>query len=233
MRERKSLRWLRHDEWEWAERYLHRHHRGLRIKQIAPCYEGTVEEIEFLKRTPEGARLIERLKNALRQRRCRSPLNGKVARTFTLPNSTAMQLQYLAMHGEQTETAVVVSLINHAGEQEVRHRDQLEMMRRKQRRTALDAKTFKAALAEATKQLEKHLRELATLEARIENATPETPDDKAIKRIFAKKMRQTKEAIRNAGEQVEPLTRKHSVLEENSFLAPGLIDLSDTVNRRD
>ncbi|KAA6178317.1 hypothetical protein F3K50_05220 [Pseudomonas marginalis] len=52
------------------------------------------------------------MKNALRQRRYRSPSNGKQACTFSLPNSTVKKLRRLAAAPGQTETSIVTELID-------------------------------------------------------------------------------------------------------------------------
>ena len=189
-------KWMRQDEWEWTERYLQeRAPKSLsnivHARFRAAGYAGTVQIIHDLEKVPDGLKLIERLKNALRQRRYRSPGNGRKACTFSLPNATAKNLRHLAKLHEQPETLFVTNLIdglNSATKEQQAERKQMKEAARLEREAAKQTNTLlRNQLDEAMKHLERHVELLLMCETSMETGQPPFAGDEADVRLEVEK----------------------------------------------
>ncbi|HCF0204142.1 TPA: hypothetical protein NH783_006333, partial [Pseudomonas aeruginosa] len=69
------------------------------------------DSIRTLESDVAGVKLIERLRNAIRQRRYRQAEGGRKTCSFTLPLNTKDKLKILAKNADTTETAIIESLI--------------------------------------------------------------------------------------------------------------------------
>lgn len=120
------------DELEWAANYLStrwpRSTRGMLLRADLNSLKKATLELEL---TGEGVRLVDRLRNAVRQRRYRSSNGGKKTCSFTLPTKTKTALKTLARTHRTTETMLVQRLIEGAKQQaseqsEAKHEARLE-----------------------------------------------------------------------------------------------------------
>lgn len=198
-----NTKWLHQNEWEWAEVYLRkRAPREIFLGRFDnPGYARTARIIEDIEQTTEGMKLIERLKNALRQRRYRSPSNGRQACTFSLPTKTVTRLRHLANKHEQTETSIVAALIDGLGDmtktQQARE-EQLKKTAQIERQAANQAKSLlKAQLEEAMKQLERQVELVVMWELSLEAAQPPFEGDETeARREVDKRMKGVQRALR-------------------------------------
>lgn len=198
-------KWMREDEWEWAERYL-QERAPYSLRDIvharfrAAGYAGTVQIIDDLEKVPDGLKLIERLKNALRQRRYRSPGNGRKACTFSLPNATVKHLRRLAKLHEQPETLIVTNLIdglNSATKERQEETKRMKEAARLEREAAKQTNTLlRNQLDEAMKHLERHVELLLMWETSMEtNQPPFTGDEIDARRKVEKRMSKIKRSL--------------------------------------
>ena len=102
-------------EAEWAASYLSkRWPEGLKAKPSPTppmLYHSLAESIHELEKYAAGVKLIERMRNSIRQRRYRLAEGGRKTCSFTLPLNTKDKLKILAKNADTTETAIIESLI--------------------------------------------------------------------------------------------------------------------------
>ena len=201
-----DLKWLHRDEWAWAERYLQERANSLGSsaafipRRRNPDYSGTVELIRFFEQHAAGLKLVERMKNALRQRRYRSPSNGKQACTFSLPNSTVKKLRRLAAAPGQTETSIVTELIDDLysfTQEQQRKAKQLKGATQSEQKAAKQTNAMlKRQLDEAMKHLERHVELLVMWESSMEtNHPPFNGDEADARREVEKRMKGIKRSL--------------------------------------
>ncbi len=162
--------------------------------------------IKALQEHPEGWILIQKLKNALKQRKYRSPSNGRKACTFSLPNSTVTQLRRLARQRQQTETSIVTSLIDDAEQRSQKDSEQVKKLKEalvlERERRASESDSYKAQLEEAMKQLGNHLQRLSMWETIHGESLPNSDlDEAAIKQLVERKMEQARTALRYVAQE--------------------------------
>lgn len=196
---------MHQDEWQWAERYL-QERAPPSISNIvfaqfrALGYAGTEQIIEDLEQTRDGLKLIERLKNALRQRRYRSPSNGRQVCAFSLPNSTVKNLHHLAKTRGLPETLLVAELIDgldsRTKEQQTKIK-QLKEAARLQGEAAKQANSLlRSQLDEVMKHLERHMELLVMWETAMETIHPPFDgDESAACREVEKRMKGIKRSL--------------------------------------
>lgn len=213
-------KWLHQDEWEWAERYLqdrapHSISNIVLSRFRDPGYAGTMQIIENLERVADGLKLIERLKNALRQRRYRSPSNGRKACTFSLPNSTVKNLRRLAKARGQSETLIVANLIDELGsitkEQQSEAKQLKEVARLEREAAKKTTSLLRSQLDEVLKHLERHVELLLMWETSMEtNQPPFAGDETDARREVEKRMREIKRSL-------NVIAFKHDIISERLF----------------
>ncbi len=202
---KKTTKWLHQDEWQWVERYLQQRApqtiREVAFKKFrAPGYAGTQQIIKDLEQTPDGLKLIERLKNALRQRRYRSPGNGRQACTFSLPDSTIKRLRRLAKAPGQSKTSIVTELIDglHNLTQEQQRKAKLlkEAVQSELKAAKQTNAMLKRQLEVAMKHLERHMELLVMWETTMETSQPPFDGDEAdARREVDKRMKGVKRSL--------------------------------------
>ena len=148
-----------------------------------------------------GVKLIERLRNAIRQRRYRQAEGGRKTCSFTLPLNTKDKLKILAKNADTTETAIIESLIAGALQSS---QDQKEGKRREALEKTITRNSSKLAqelnkirLEVTTKHLDANLRRLAGWQVYLNEQTPElsAEQESEANRIAEKRMREIQEAI--------------------------------------
>ncbi|EKT4522054.1 TPA: hypothetical protein P9I95_005449 [Pseudomonas aeruginosa] len=193
------------DEWRWAAGYLSsRCPSSLQDKLSLLAgvdFSRLVRSIHALESEAEGVKLIERLRNAIRQRRYRLSNGGRKTCSFTLPLETKTTLKRLAKRSKTTETALIERLIEGAAQVAS---VQKEAMRREAQVTKvihnsrkLEQELDKVRIDETRKQLRRCMQQLARWETFLKEELPElSPEDEATATALAdSRMRETQEAI--------------------------------------
>lgn len=211
---KKSLKWLRQDEWQWAECYLRDRAPSELFLGIfgSPSHAKTTRIIERLGQNIDGLRLIERLKNALRQRRYRSPSNGRQACTFSLPNSTVKNLRRLAKAPSQSETLIVTELIDglHSltKEQQTKAKQLKEATQIEQKAAKQMNAMLKSQLDEVMNHLERHMELLVMWETSMNASQPPFDGDETdARREVDKRMKGIKRSL-------NIIALKHDIISE-------------------
>ncbi|MER1218708.1 hypothetical protein AAA602_27565 [Pseudomonas aeruginosa] len=170
--------WLKekdNEEWKWAASYLSS--RWPSTLQSKPSLLADVDfsyllkSIHALESEVEGVKLIERLKNAIRQRRYRLAKGGRKTCSFTLPRETKATLKSLAKSHAITETALIQRLIEGAAQatseqKEAMYREaQAAKVIRNSRKLAQELD--KVRIEETQKQLRHCLKQLALWEISV------------------------------------------------------------------
>ncbi|APU31912.1 hypothetical protein UYA_20090 [Ectopseudomonas alcaliphila JAB1] len=177
-----------HEEWQWAAKYLtSRSSPALKDKlglMISMDFRSLIRSIPALEKEAEGVKLIERLRNAIRQRRYRLADGGRKTCSFTLPRATKTALKTLAKRHKTTETGLIERLIEAASKQvaiqkeETRHESQAMKAIRNARK--LEQELAKVRIDETEKQLHHCLKQLARWEAFLKEEQPAlSPEDEA------------------------------------------------------
>ncbi|HCF0709422.1 TPA: hypothetical protein NH699_006194 [Pseudomonas aeruginosa] len=193
-------------EAEWAASYLSkRWPEGLKAKPSPTppmLYHSLAESIHELEKYAAGVKLIERMRNSIRQRRYRLAEGGRKTCSFTLPLNTKDKLKILAKNADTTETAIIESLIAGALQSS---QDQKEGKRREALEKTITRNSSKLAqelnkirLEVTTKHLDASLRRLAGWQVYLNEQTPElsAEQESEANRIAEKRMREIQEAIR-------------------------------------
>ncbi|EKT4562137.1 hypothetical protein CMV24_20775 [Pseudomonas plecoglossicida] len=194
-----------HEEWQWAANYLSKHCPD-RLKDklslmAATIFSSLVRSIHALEKEAEGVKLIQRLRNAIRQRRYRATEGGRQTCSFTLPKATKAKLKTLAKRHKITETGVIESLIEVASKQvsinkeEARHESQAMKAIRNARK--LEQELAKIRIDETWKQLRHCIKQLAQWEAYLKETLPAlSPEEEAAATPLAEEhLRVIQEAI--------------------------------------
>lgn len=211
---KKNLNWLRQDEWQWAECYLRdRAPRELFLGNFgSPSHAKTTLIIENLGQHLDGLRLIERLKNALRQRRYRSPSNGRQACTFSLTNKTVTTLNSLAKSQDKTETFIVTGLIDGLGSITKEHKNQIKQLNeaaRLERKAAKQANALlKSQLDEVMNHLERHVELLVMWETSMNASQPPFDGDETDAR------REVEKRMKGIKRSLNIIAFKHDIISE-------------------
>lgn len=193
-------------EAEWAASYLSkRWPEGLKANPSPTppmLYHSLAESIHELEKYAAGVKLIERMRNSIRQRRYRLAEGGRKTCSFTLPLNTKDKLKILAKNADTTETAIIESLIAGALQSS---QDQKEGKRREALEKTITRNSSKLAqelnkirLEVTTKHLDASLRRLAGWQVYLNEQTPElsAEQESEANRIAEKRMREIQEAIR-------------------------------------
>ena len=193
-------------EAEWAASYLSkRWPEGLKAKPSPTppmLYHSLAESIHELEKYAAGVKLIERMRNSIRQRRYRLAEGGRKTCSFTLPLNTKDKLKILAKNADTTETAIIESLIAGALQSS---QDQKEGKRREALEKTITRNSSKLAqelnkirLEVTTKHMDASLRRLAGWQVYLNEQTPElsAEQESEANRIAEKRMREIQEAIR-------------------------------------
>lgn len=193
------------EETAWAASYLSRRcpeRLKTNLSLMAPMvFSSLVRSIHALEKEAEGVKLIERLRNAIRQRRYRLAEGGRKTCSFTLPKATKAKLKALAKRHQITETGLIERLIEGASRQVALVRE--EALRESQSMKAirnarkLEQELAKVRIDETRKQLHHCVKQLARWEVLLKEAQPElSPEDEAAATTLAEsRMRVIKEAI--------------------------------------
>jgi hypothetical protein len=192
-------------ETEWAANYLSRRcpeRLKDRLGLLAFIdFSSLTRSIDALEKEAEGVKLIERLRNAIRQRRYRLSAGGRATCSFTLPRPTKATLKRLAKSHNRTETAIIESLIEGASQAA---QDQKEEKRRKAITAKVTRNSSKLAhelnavrIDEAKKHLSHCLKQLARWEILFKDERLELSleDEAAANKLAEKRMRETQDAI--------------------------------------
>lgn len=160
-------------------------------------------------------KLIERLRNAIRQRRYRLAEGGRKTCSFTLPRDTKAKLKSLAKSAETTETAIIESLIEGALQSS---QDQKEEKRRgalvktiTRNSSKLAQELNKIRLEATTKHLDASLKRLAGWQVYLNEQAPElsAEQESEANRIAEKRMREIQEAIRTVVAKYEMMSPRN------------------------
>ena len=200
------LKKLDREETEWAANYLLNRWPDELEPKPAPSpvmvFITFGDSIRTLESDVAGVKLIERLRNAIRQRRYRQAEGGRKTCSFTLPLNTKDKLKILAKNADTTETAIIESLIAGALQSS---QDQKEGKRREALEKTITRNSSKLAqelnkirLEVTTKHLDASLRRLAGWQVYLNEQTPElsAEQESEANRIAEKRMREIQEAIR-------------------------------------
>ncbi|MBF8805594.1 hypothetical protein [Pseudomonas asiatica] len=200
-----ALSWLNEkdgEEWAWAANYLKsRSSAQLRskISTLADTdFKYLARSIHALESEAEGVKLIERLRNAIRQRRYRSSKGGKKTCSFTLPRETKATLKTLAKNYGTSETMLIQRLIDAEAQQAQKQKRQEELMTTITRNTnKLAQELSQVRIEETEKQLLHCLKQLARWEICLnEEQPPLAPeDDPAAVAVAENRMKAIREAI--------------------------------------
>ncbi|HCF7666247.1 TPA: hypothetical protein NIK52_003750 [Pseudomonas aeruginosa] len=201
-------------EWQWAASYL--------SSRCSPSLQGKisfladsgfsylVRSIHALETEAEGVKLIERLRNAIRQRRYRLSKGGRKTCSFTLPSETKATLKTLAKRYKTTETGLIERLIERASQQasiqreEARHESQAMKAIRNARR--LEQELAKVRTDETEKHLRHCLNQLARWEAFLKEEQPAlSPEDEAAATAL------TKQRLHVIHEAIDAAVAKHQL----------------------
>lgn len=193
------------DEWRWAAGYLSsRCSSSLQDKLSILAdtkFSQLIRSIHALESEAEGVKLIERLRNAIRQRRYRLSKGGRKTCSFTLPLEIKATLKRLAKSSKTTETALIQRLIEDAAQlaeaqKETRHQENL-MAKVTRNTSKLAHELNQIRIAENQKHLLHCLKRLALWETSMGDELPAlNPDEEAAANALAeKRMRATQEAI--------------------------------------
>lgn len=142
-------------------------------------FTSLAESIHVLDGNTAGVKLIERLRNAIRQRRYRLAEGGRKTCSFTLPTATKAKLKTLAKRHKTTETGLIERLIEAASKQvaiqkeETRHESQAMKAIRNARK--LEQELAKVRIDETEKQLHHCLKQLARWEAFLRKSNRRYP----------------------------------------------------------
>ncbi len=183
------------DEWRWVAGYLSsRCPSSLKAKLdffANRDFSRLVKSIHALESETKGVKLIERLRNAIRQRRYRLSNGGRKTCSFTLPSATKTTLKTLAKRHKTTETGLIERLIEAASKQvaiqkeETRHESQAMKAIRNARK--LEQELAKVRIDETEKQLHHCLKQLARWEAFLKEEQPAlSPEDEAAATALTK-----------------------------------------------
>lgn len=225
--------WLNTSNAEWVEQYIWTHKKTPHVENIierhvrrprAPEPPTTKSHLEPVKLSPpgsdpsrlinairdlerdlEGREIVTRLKNALRQKKYRSPKNGKSPKTFTLPNSIFRKLQNLAKENGKSHTEIITALLENAELINEKLHKQVKDLKQKLNKAkeaqASNAEIHQFQIDAAMRQLEISIQRLATWETAHGDELPDHPDIAIIKKLADKKIKQAKFAIRYAGQE--------------------------------
>ncbi|HBO3179815.1 MULTISPECIES: hypothetical protein [Pseudomonas] len=192
-------------EWQWAASYL--------SSRCSPSLQGKISfladsgfshlirSIHALESEAEGVKLIERLRNAVRQRRYRLAKGGRKTCSFTLPLETKTTLKSLAKGHKTTETALIQRLIEvaaqAAAEQKEGMRRDAQMAKVTRNARKLTQELDKVRIDETRKQLHHCMKQLARWETFLKEELPELSheDEAAATTLAERRMRVAQEAI--------------------------------------
>jgi hypothetical protein len=188
-----GLDWLnRRDEAQlaWATAYLRR--RGTRslFGLLKVTHSDLLAVGRVLESSAQGLVTLNAMKNAWRQKQYRSPQNGKQARTFSLPSASIKALSRLAKSNEQSDTAQLINLIEHANESHRAAQNDVRQQAAKEKTALRDERQksarYKIQLDVTTEHLERCLNALAKWELSIAEAQPTFNGDEAEAEKLAK-----------------------------------------------
>ena len=193
------------DEWRWAAGYLSsRCSPSLQDKLSLLAdfdFSSLVRSIHALESEAEGVKLIEWLRNAIRQRRYRLSNGGRKTCSFTLPLETKTTLKRLAKRSKITETALIERLIEGAAQvasvQKEAMRREAQVAKVIHNSRKLEQELDKVRIDETRKQLRRCMQQLARWETFLKEELPElSPEDEATATALAEsRMREIQEAI--------------------------------------
>ena len=211
--------WLKEkdsDEWRWAAGYLWNRCSSSLQNKLSPLadtnFSYLVRSIHALESEAEGVKLIERLRNAIRQRRYRLSKGGRKTCSFTLPLKTKTTLKSLAKSSKTTETALIERLIEGAAQvasvQEEAMRREAQVAKVIHNSRKLEQELDKVRIDETRKQLHHCMKQLARWEKFLQEELPElSPEAEATATALAEsRMRAIQEAISAAVAKREMLS---------------------------
>ncbi|MBH3432672.1 hypothetical protein [Pseudomonas citronellolis] len=165
-----------------------------------------LEIIRDLEKDAQGLRTIDNLRKALKQKKYRSPDNGKTPKTFTLTNHIVEKLQKLAKDHKKTNTEIIIQLIENSDKILGKHQKTLneleETLNLERKARERDREKHEIEINEALNQLEIYLQSLATWETTQKGQNPiDGPNKEKIMQFTEKKMENIKFAIRFAAKE--------------------------------
>ncbi|SDI07531.1 hypothetical protein [Pseudomonas panipatensis] len=179
--------------------------KSVKLKSSSSNLKTITNIIRELENSLQGREIISGIKSALRQRKYRSPKNGKTPKTFTLPNSTFRKLQNLAKENGKTHTEIITALLDkteiinenlHKQVKDLKH-----ALRNEREIRESNAAAHQSKIDAAMRQLEISLQRLAAWETAYGDELPTNPDIATIKQLVEKKIKQAKLVIRYAGQE--------------------------------
>lgn len=190
------------EEWAWAASYL-MSRSSMRLRNIISDFADTdfkllARSIHALESEAEGVKLIERLRNAIRQRRYRSSKGGKKTCSFTLPRETKATLKTLAKNYSTSETMLIQRLIDAEAQQAQKQKRQEELMTTITRNTnKLAQELSQARIEETEKRLLHCLKQLARWEIffKEELFSLTAEEEAAAAEAAEKQMKSIREAV--------------------------------------
>lgn len=208
------------EEWQWAAGYLSRRCSSLLQAKLDffadRDFNRLVRSIHALESEAEGVKLIERLRNAIRQRRYRLSKGGRKTCSFTLPLETKATLKRLAKISKTTETAQIQRLIEVAAQAALEQKEamrcdaQVAKVIRNSRK--LEQELDKIRIEETRKQLRHCLKQLALWEATMGGELPEAAHGEEAKAAAL-----TEQRMRVIQEAIDAAVAKHAMLSPRSI----------------
>ncbi|WP_254797535.1 hypothetical protein [Geopseudomonas aromaticivorans] len=190
------------EEWAWAANYLmSRSSAQLRskISILADTdFKRLTRAIDALESEAEGVKLIERLRNAIRQRRYRLSKGGKKTCSFTLPRETKATLKSLAKKYGTSETMLIQRLIDAEAQQAQKQKRQEELTAKIMHNAQkLAQELSQVRIEETEKRLLHCLKQLARWEIFLKEELSSLPpeEEAAAAEAAEKQMKSIREAV--------------------------------------
>lgn len=200
--------WLNEDdreEWQWAANYLSKHcpeRLKDKLSLMAPTiFSSLVRSTYALEKEAEGVKLIQRLRNAIRQRRYRAAEGGRQTCSFTLPKATKAKLKTLAKGYKVTETRLIESLLESAAQQAAAKKQEalreVDNAKVNRSESKLAQELLQVRVDATKKQLHHCLKQLMQWETYLKEALPDlSPEDEATATALTqKRLHEIDEAI--------------------------------------
>ncbi|MBG0843496.1 hypothetical protein [Ectopseudomonas toyotomiensis] len=208
------------DERKWAVEYLLKRWHDPTPQKLGVYDYSSVSGLNMLIRKLEssvaGVKLIERLRNAIRQRRYRLSSGGRRTCSFTLPSETKNTLKRLAKSHRTTETALIQQMIENAAlaaaeqKEAIRHEAAMAKVVRNSRKLAQELDSVR--INETRKQLRHCVKQLARWEFFLKNEQPElSSEDEATATAMAERR------MRAIHETIEASVAKYKILSPRSL----------------
>jgi len=161
-----GLNWLKKNDAlqiQWAADYIKKRKPNYLLFLPQVTHANLISVGMHLEEEESGREILRNMKNAWRQKKYRSPSNGRKACTFSLSTYAKKSLTRLAGHYQLSETALIEKLIEEERLTERLNRQQSKMLIGFSRRSLQDKNSYNSALDKVAKHLEQFIVLLAKL----------------------------------------------------------------------